>query len=328
MPERNNSIEIYRTSDNQAEVEVKFDMDTVWLNQYQMADLFETDRTSILKHIKNIYDTEELDEQSTCAKFAQVREEGKRSVTRKIQHYNLDVIISVGYRVNSKRGVQFRQWATHRIHDYLIKGYAINEKRLREKNKEVRVLKDGISILNRAFEKELGERQNPWLIPFAKGLKLLDDYDHLELDSKGQTRKQAVYPACDEYIEMIRIMFSDQTSDIFAVPKDESFFSSINQIKQSFNGIELYPTIEEKAATLLYLIVKNHSFVDGNKRIAAACFLLFLDKNGMMNYFDKPLLSDEALASLTLFVAVSNPSESDTVKQLIISVLNRNHNIE
>lgn len=128
MPERNNSIEIYRTSDNQAEVEVKFDMDTVWLNQYQMAELFETDRTSILKHIKNIYDTAELDEQPTCAKFAQVREEGKRSVERKILHYNLDVIISVGYRVNSKRGVQFRQWATQRIHDYLIKGYAINEK--------------------------------------------------------------------------------------------------------------------------------------------------------------------------------------------------------
>ena len=194
MPERNKSIEIYRTSDNQAEVEVKFDMDTVWLNQYQMAELFETDRTSILKHIKNIYDTAELDEQPTCAKFAQVREEGKRSVERKILHYNLDVIISVGYRVNSKRGVQFRQWATRRIHDYLIKGYAINEKRLIEKNKEIRVLKDGISILNRALEKEMEKGQNPWLIPFAKGLKLLDDYDHLQLDSEGRTRKQAVYP--------------------------------------------------------------------------------------------------------------------------------------
>jgi len=328
MPERNNSIEIYRTSDNQAEVEVKFDMDTVWLNQYQMAELFETDRTSILKHIKNIYDTAELDEQPTCAKFAQVREEGKRSVERKILHYNLDVIISVGYRVNSKRGVQFRQWATQRIHDYLIKGYAINEKRLIEKNKEIRVLKDGISILNRALEKEMEKGQNPWLIPFAKGLKLLDDYDHLKLDSEGRTRKQAVYPEFDEYTEMIHIMFYDQKSDIFAVPKDESFHSSINQIRQSFNGIELYPTIEEKAATLLYLVVKNHSFVDGNKRIAAACFLLFLDKNGMLNCYDKPLLSYEALASLTLFVAVSNPSESDTVKQLIISVLNRNQNVD
>jgi len=148
-----------------------------------------------------------------------------------------------------------------------------------EKNKEIRVLKDGISIFNRALEKEMEKGQNPWLIPFAKGLKLLDDYDHLELDSEGRTWKQAVYPEFDEYAEMIHIMFSEQKSDIFAVPKDDSFNSSINQIRQSFNGIELYPTIEEKAATLLYLVVKNHSFVDGNKRIAAACFLLFLDNH-------------------------------------------------
>jgi len=188
MPERNNSIEIYRTSDNQAEVEVKFDMDTVWLNQYQMAELFETDRTSILKHIKNIYDTAELDEQPTCAKFAQVREEGKRSVERKILHYNLDVIISVGYRVNSKRGVQFRQWATQRIHDYLIKGYAINEKRLIEKNKEIRVLKDGISILNRALEKEMEKGQNPWLIPYSQALNIDEamQFNHLSGQEKGQ----------------------------------------------------------------------------------------------------------------------------------------------
>ncbi len=175
-----NKIEIYITPDGQTEIKVNFDKDTVWLNQYQLAELFKIDRTSITKHLKNIFETGELDEISTCAKIAQVRQEGKRRVKRDVLYYNLDVIISVGYRVNSKQGTQFRIWATKRLKDYLVEGYAVNEKRLAQKNQEIKVLKDGISILTRAVAGQIEntENGNDWLSIFSNGLKLLDDYDH------------------------------------------------------------------------------------------------------------------------------------------------------
>jgi hypothetical protein len=244
-----NKIEIYQTADGKTVVEVKFQEETVWLNQYQLAVLFETDRTSIAKHIKNIYEVRELEEFSTCAKFAQVRKEGKRDVTRDVYHYNLDMIISVGYRVNSIRGTQFRVWATKRLKDYLVEGYAINEKRLAQKNQTIKVLKDGISILTRVVTNQMEHMENSaeWLKTFSKGLKLLDDYDHETLDTRGKTVKKAVYPNYEEYIPVIRKMASDFQSGVFAVPKDNSFHSSINQIRQEFDGAELYPSIEEKA---------------------------------------------------------------------------------
>ncbi|MBX2892863.1 MAG: virulence protein RhuM/Fic/DOC family protein [Saprospiraceae bacterium] len=320
----NNQIEIYQSADHQTRVEVRFDADTVWLNQYQLADLFQTDRTSILKHIQNIYSTGELDERATCAKFAQVRKEGKRLVTRELLNYNLDVIISVGYRVNSKRGTQFRQWATQRLKEYLVQGYAINEKRLAEKQMQLQTLKTGIRIISRAIEAQAENAENESLGLFAAGLEMLDDYDHEALDIKGNTTREAVLPAVAEYLDVVAGMRSAFSSDVFAKPKDQSFESAVAQIGQSFGGQELYPSLEEKAAALLYLIVKNHGFVDGNKRIGAACFLYFLEKNNLLfNEHNQAVLSSKALATLTLFVAASKPEEMETVRKLIISILNR-----
>jgi prophage maintenance system killer protein len=320
-----NKIEIYKTTDNQTEIKVHFDADTVWLNQKQMAELFEKDTDTIGLHLKNIYSESELEENSTTEFFSVVQKEGKRSVQRRIKYYNLDAIISVGYRVNSKRGTQFRQWATQRLKDYLVQGYAINEKRLAQKQQEVEYLKTGIRILNRAMEQQTTAEEFEMLRVFAKGLALLDDYDHETLDKKGVTKQQTVYPTVEEYLKMIRAMYSEFESDVFAKPKDASFHSSVNQIKQGFGETEFYPTIEEKAANLLYFITKNHSFVDGNKRIAAACFLYFMQKNNALLKPDgTPIIDNTTLAALTLFIATSKTEEAEIVKQLTISILNRN----
>jgi prophage maintenance system killer protein len=275
-------------------------------------------------HLKNIFAEGELVEDATTELFSVVQIEGKRSVNRKIKAYNLDAIISVGYRVNSKRGTQFRQWATQRLKDYLVKGYAINEKRLAEKQQQVEYLKTGIRILSRAIGEQAAAEDSETLKIFAGGLILLDDYDHEELDEKGKTVKDTVYPTVNDYQKLIDGMKSGFSSGVFAKPKDKSFESSIMQMQQSFGNQELYPGIEDKAATLLYLIVKNHSFVDGNKRIGAACFLHFLDQNNILyDSENRPVISGEALAALTLFIASSKPEEMEMAKKLIISILNR-----
>jgi len=318
-------IEIYKDNDSKIEVRVTFDNDTVWLSQKQMAELFDKDSDTIGLHLKNIFTEEELDESATTEFFSVVQKEGSRDVKRNIKFYNLDAIISVGYRVNSKRGTQFRQWATQRLKDYLVQGYAINEKRLAEQQQQVEYLKSGIRILNRAITQQASVQESEILHTFAMGLSLLDDYDHEQLDKQGTTIRQAVYPAVDDYLTLIVAMQSNFASDVFAKPKDGSFNSSVRQIEQSFGGADLYPSIEEKAAMLLYLIVKNHSFIDGNKRIGAACFLYFLEKNGKLHAESHhDYLSNQALAALTLFVATSKPEEMNVVKQFIISILNRN----
>lgn len=320
-----NKIEIYKSKDNQIELEVQMDSDTVWLNQRQMAELFDKDSDTIGLHLKNIYNESELEEISTTEYFSVVQKEGKRLVKRKIKYYNLDAIISVGYRVNSKRGTQFRQWATQRLKDYLVQGYSINEKRLAQKQQEVEYLKTGIRILNRAIAEQTTTEEFEMLKVFAKGLSLLDDYDHESLDKKGITQQKTIYPSVEEYLKMIQAMYSKIESELFAKPKDENFHSSVNQIKQCFGDTELYPTIEEKAANLLYFITKNHSFVDGNKRIAAACFLYFMEQNkALLKPDGTPIIDNATLAALTLFIATSKPEEADIVKQLTISILNRN----
>ena len=320
-----NKIEIFKTEENQTEIKVKFENETVWLTQKQLTLLFNSSKANISEHIKHIFETKELNETSTVRDFRTVQKEGSRNVERKRKHYNLDMIISVGYRVNSKCGVQFRQWATQRLKDYLVKGYVINEKRLKQKQQEILHLKTGIQILNRAIEAKNENNENKILNIFTKGLELLDDYDHQELDTKGKTEQETFFPKYKEYIEFIDKMYSNYESDVFAKPKDESFKSSINQIAQTFSGRELYPSIQEKAANLIYFIVKNHSFVDGNKRIAAACFLYFLDKNkALINENCETIISNETLASLTLFIATSKSNEADIVKHFIISILNRN----
>lgn len=319
----NNQILIYEAEDGNIKIDTRFEDETVWLTQNQIVNLFESSKANISEHIKHIFESGELELNSTVRNFRTVQLEGSRRVTRKRLHYNLDMIISVGYRVNSVRGTQFRIWATQRLKEYLVQGVAINEKRLAQKQQEVQYLKTGIRILNRAIEQKLDGKFDEVLAIFSKGLALLDDYDHESLDQKGISQIDVIYPEYHEYMEMIQEMYSDYESDVFAKPKDDSFNSSINQIRQSFNDVELYPTLEEKAANLLYFITKNHSFVDGNKRIAAACFLYFLEQNNSLLIDGQPIISNEALASLTLFIASSKSEEVDTVKRLIISILNR-----
>jgi prophage maintenance system killer protein len=327
-----NQIEIYKTTDNNIEVEVKFDQETVWLTQQQMAALFDQTKQNVSLHINNCYKEGELIRNSTVKESLTVQTEGKRKVKRIVEHYNLDVIISVGYRVKSKRGTQFRQWATQRLKDYLVEGYVLNQKRLEERNLEIKHLKEGISILHRAIEHQaqtLGDAAKlaDLLEQFSHGLELLDDYDHETLDANGKTSRQTIVVKKEQYLSLIDAMRTDFSSDVFGQPKDTSFDSSINQIYQSFDGKELYPSLEEKAAMLLYMIVKNHSFIDGNKRIAAACFLYFLEQNNLLyDSSGKAIISNAALASITLFIAVSKPDEMETVKKVIISILNRRGN--
>lgn len=320
-----NQIEIYQSPDGQTQIDVNFEKETAWMSQKQMAELFAVDVRTINEHLVNIYKTKELSKELTIRKIRIVQKEGHRSVSRNVDFYNLDVIIGIGYRVNSSRATQFRQWATQRLKDYLIQGYAINEKRLAQKQQEIHILKDGIRILSRAIEEKVDSQDNLWLSQFAKGLELLDDYDHESLDQKGTSTQKARYPSIEDYQQIIHMMKADFDSGIFGKEKDEGFQSSVIQISKGFDEEDFYPTLEEKAATLLYLVIKNHSFVDGNKRIAAACFLLFLKENSLLTTRHGGLiLSNEALASLTLFVAASKPEEMETVKRLIISVLNRN----
>lgn len=320
-----NRIEIYESADGEAQLEVMFEQDTVWLNQQQIAELFRQSKQNISLHIGNVFKEGELEKVATVKDYLTVQSEGDRKVKRKISYYNLDVIISLGYRVKSRQGTKFRIWATQRLKDYLIQGYAINERRLAEKEQQVRTLKDGIRILARSIEDKVSSEALDWLATFAKGLALLDDYDHEQLDRKGRTIRPAMYPDLTEYAAVVDAMKADFDSAVFGKEKDGSFQSAIAQISKGFGDEDFYPSVEEKAATLLYLIIKNHSFVDGNKRIAAACFLLFLKRNRLlMSDNGDPIISNEALASLTLFAAASKPEEMDTVKNLIISILNRN----
>ena len=323
-----NQIEIYQGSDGQTQIEVRFEGETFWLPLQQISDLFQRDKSVISRHIKNIYKEGELAREATVAKNATVQTEGKRTVEREVEFYNLDLILSVGYRVNSKQGTQFRIWATKRLKDYLVQGYAINEKRLAQKQQEVQTLKDGIRILSRALEQKADDQNLDWLHSFAKGLELLDDYDHENLDKNGLSKRKANYPGLADYHRVISSMRSEFESGVFGKEKDGSFESAVSQISKGFGEEDFYPTLEEKAATLLYLIVKNHGFVDGNKRIAAACFLLFLQKNNLLHNSEGiSIISNDALASLTLFIASSKPEEMDTVKKLVISVLNRNYQL-
>lgn len=318
-------IIIYKTKDRKTQIDVKFENETVWLTQQQMANLFGQTKQNISLHINNCFKEKELSKKATVKESLIVQKEGNRSVKRKLELYNLDVIISVGYRVKSIRGTEFRQWATKRLKDYLVDGIVINEKRLEQKNKEIKILHDGIRILSRAIEEKVANSNDfPWLYQFRMGLKLLDDYDNESLDHSGKHDKVALYPSTSEYMELVNTMRAEFSSDIFGKQKDKSFESAINQIKQGFGKKDAYPTIEEKAAMLLYLVVKNHAFVDGNKRIAAACFLLFLKQNELLyNAENQAIISNEALASLTLFVAASKADEMETVKNLLVSVLNR-----
>ena len=322
-------IVIYQTKDGKTSIDVKLENETVWLNQAQMAELFQTDRTSIVKHVNNIYKSEELEKDSTCAKIAQVQMEGNRTIKRHIIYYNLDMIISVGYRVNSMRGTQFRIWANKILKDYLIKGYAINQQ---FKAAQLEDLKSTVRLLSNVIEhKQLTLDEANGLLrvitDYTYGLDTLDKYDYqqLEVDSTTPTEEfRATYEEAMEAIHLLQEKFG--SSDLFGNEKDQSFKSSINTIYQTFGGEELYPSIEEKAAMLFYLVVKNHSFSDGNKRIAAFLFLWFLEKNGILYKSDgSKLIGNNTLVALTLMIAESRTEEKDVMVKVVINLINKNN---
>jgi prophage maintenance system killer protein len=323
-----NGIEIYKSADDQIEVEVKFEEDTVWLNQYQLAELFDGSRSNIAEHIKNIYKSEELDEEATCRKFRQVRQEGKRQVERQIDHYNLDVIISVGYRVNSRRGVQFRQWATKRLKDILIKGFSVNEQRLRDSEQKLQSLKESIKLLENVTRRtDLTSNEAVGLLKivseYSRALELLDQYDHQKLsisDTQEASIDQLTYREALDQIQKWRV--HQNAGILFGNEKDQSFRSSLDTIYQTFDGVDLYPSLKEKAANLLYFIVKNHSFSDGNKRIAAGLFIYFLDKNKKLYNSDgNKVIADNTLVAITIMVAESKTEEKEIMIKLIVNLM-------
>lgn len=324
----NNAIEIYRSQDGSIQLNVKLENDTVWLTQSQMAELFGVDRTSIVRHIRNIYKSEELDQNSTCAKNAQVRTEGHRSILREIPYYNLDMIISVGYRVNSKNATSFRRWATSVLKQYLIKGYAINQQikldRYNELKDVVRLMSRTVGLQEKVTSEEYGGLFNV-ISDYVYALDTLDHYDYQSLSIQMTTKEEpfrATYENAMEAINALRDKFGG--SQWFANEKDDSFKSSIGQIYQTFGGEELYPSVEEKAAMLLYLVVKNHSFSDGNKRIAAMLFLWFLNNNHVLYAEDgHKRIADNTLVALTLMIAESRTEEKDVMVKVVVNLINK-----
>lgn len=315
-------IIIYQSALGAPNIQVLLENDTLWLDQYQVSKLFDIDRTSIVRHIRNIYTTGELEEKSTCAKITQVQQEGERTVKRQIKIYNLDLIISVGYRVNSIQGTAFRIWANKIIKDHLVKGFSFNEKRLIE-------LQKAIKLVNRTVQTLGSDNQTKGifevLAEYSTALDILDDYDHQRL-SLPQNPIQATFRISYEEakfaVDELKKRFGG--SSLFGNEKDQSFKSSIAAIDQTFDGKELYRSLEEKAAHLLYFVVKNHSFSDGNKRIAAWLFVWYLEKNKSLNYLDgRKRINENALVALTLLIAESKPEEKEMMINVVVNLINR-----
>ena len=318
-------IVIYQAVDGQTELEVHLEGETVWLSQAQMAELFDRDRTVIGKHISNIYREKELDRDTTCAKYAHMVNETDQVYETTL--YSLDVIISVGYRVKSHRGTQFRMWANKVLKEYLIKGYAVNSNAQVEQLEE---LKRTIAIMrNVILEKRVSKSEALGLLrvisDFAYGLDTLDRYDYQQLEISDTTVEEiyrATYSSAKEALQTLKERFG--ASELFGREKDESFRSTMGAIYQTFNGKDLYPSVEEKAANLLYLTVKNHSFSDGNKRIAAFLFLWFLEKNGILYREDgSRLLDNNTLVALTLMIAQSRTEEKDVMTKVVVNLINK-----
>lgn len=326
------SIVLYTTDDGNTRLEVKLEKDTVWLTQSQMAELFGRDRTVITRHIRNIFKEGELDESLVCAKNAQAKKYGRRENFTQISettYYNLDVIISVGYRVKSINGTKFRIWATALIKQYLIKGYAIDRRRLDHYDE----LKDVVRLMSRALtlQDKVSEGEYSGLFnvitDYVYALDTLDRYDYQSLLIEKTTREEpfrATYDNAMKAINALKEKFGG--SRWFANEKDDSFRSSIGQIYQTFGGEDLYPSVEEKAAMLLYLVVKNHSFSDGNKRIAAMLFLWFMEKNGILYSADgRKRIADNTLVALTLMIAESRTEEKDVMVKVVVNLINKDN---
>ena len=326
------SIVLYTTDDGSTQLEVKLERDTVWLTQSQMAVLFGRDRTVITRHIRNIFKEGELEESLVCAKNAQPKKYGRRNDFEQITEttfYNLDVIISVGYRVKSIKGTKFRIWATSLIKQYLLKGYIIDKKRLDHYDE----LKDVVRLMSRALtlQDKVSEGEYSGLFnvitDYVYALDTLDRYDYQSLKIDKTTKDEsfrATYENAMDAINALKVKFGG--SRWFANEKDDSFRSSIGQIYQTFGGDDLYPSVEEKAAMLLYLVVKNHSFIDGNKRIAAMLFLWFMEKNGILYSADgNKRIADNTLVALTLMIAESRTEEKDVMVKVVVNLINRDN---
>lgn len=319
------NIVIFQTKDGNTSIDVKLENETVWLNRQQMAELFDRDIKTIGKHISNAK-REELAGIPVVAKFATTAIDGK---SYQVEYYNIEMITSVGYRVKSQRGTQFRIWANKVLKDYLIKGYAINQQ---AKSEQLEDLKKTVRLLSNVIEnKQLTLDEANGLLhiitDYTYGLDTLDRYDYqqLEVNSTTPTEKfRATYEEAMEAIHLLQKKFG--SGDLFGNEKDQSFKSSINTIYQTFGGEELYPSIEEKAAMLLYLVIKNHSFSDGNKRIAAFLFLWFLEKNGILYKSDgSKLIGNNTLVALTLMIAESRTEEKDVIVKVVINLINKNN---
>ncbi|MCW3467843.1 virulence protein RhuM/Fic/DOC family protein [Chitinophaga nivalis] len=325
----NNQIIIYQTPDGTTAIDVVIDQDTVWLSQKQMIELFQSSRQNISLHINNIFNEGELEKNATVKESLTVQYEGKRTVKRKLEQYSLDVIISVGYRVKSIRGTQFRIWANKILKEFLTQGYALNEKRLQEQNQQFEALKQTIRLMGKVTgASEVSSDEANGLLKvitdYTYALDVLDKYDHRSLTIEAIHTQQAftaTYADAMGAIRGLRDKFGG--SRLFGNEKDESFRSSMAAIYQTFDGKELYPSVEEKAAQLLYFVVKNHSFSDGNKRIAAFLFVWFLEKNNMLYREDGgKRIADNALVAITLMIAESNPVEMDIMAQVVVNLIN------
>ena len=319
-----NAIELYKSSNGETQIEVRFENETVWLSLNQISELFGRDKSVISRHLKNIYKESELNYSSTVAKNATVQTEGKRNITREIEYYNLDAIISVGYRVNSKQGTQFRIWATNRLKEYLIKGYSINQKRLTELNQLIQIISQSEDNTNQISETK---GLLNILTKYTKSFILLNQYDSNAIELKNLeeniTYEIDYYEATTAIKELKgELIEQKEATELFGNQKDQSFEGILKSITQTFDGIHLYPTIEEQAANLLYFIIKNHPFSDGNKRIGAFIFVWFLEKNKhLLKNNGENKINDNALIALALLVAQSNPTEKELMIKLICNLI-------
>ena len=322
-------IIIYQTPDGATNLDVRLADETIWLTQAQMVVLFDSSKTNVSEHIKHIYITRELEKSATVRNFRTVRIEGKREVNRNIDYYNLDMIIAVGYRVNTKRGTQFRIWASKVLKEYIVKGYVINQRaqveQLEDLKQTVKLLSNVLNTQSLTADEATGLLKV--ITDYTYAFDTLDKYDYQSLEINETTKKspfRATYENAMKAIDTLRRKFG--SGRLFGNEKDQSFKSSINTIYQTFYGNDLYPSIEEKAAMLLYLVVKNHSFSDGNKRIAAFLFLWFLEKNGILYKSNgSRLIENNTLVALTLMIAQSRTEEKDIMTKVVVNLINRNN---
>ncbi len=314
-------IVLYQSEDGNVELDVRIEKESIWLSLNQMAELFQRDKSVISRHLRNVYKEGELERETTVAKNATVQMEAGRTVTRQVTFYNLDAIISVGYRVNSKRGTQFRIWATKILRDHIIQGYTVNERRLRELDKTVKLIAGVVERRDLSGDEARALLQV--VSEYSHALDLLDDYDHQRVEAPERTSDVIHILSYEEalrIVDRLRGRFGEST--VFGVEKDKSLASALGAVMQTFDGKDLYPGLEKKAAYLLYFLVKNHAFVDGNKRIAAALFLWFLERNGALYDPDGGrLISDAELVAMTLMIAESRPEEKDVLARIVMHLL-------